>query len=270
MIRCAPVRWSFLVLLAFPAAASPIVQERVWSLEAEAVVTGAGQPGTVGHAAARIAGESPGTFEIGIPAAAGAPAAILRATASLVSWTEDGALLDLEVRVTPEGGGSLVATRRVAVREEGQQILDVYGDPRRHVLLALSGERTSRPAVRRLASPGAPVRFRLAIERVNGDQSVPLETNDLDTFVGEPVEYSFDLGPGSGDQKLRLVLTPIRLADDVIEFRAEMSGQLPGESGPLLLSRDQDVVASRGGTTILAALAGIPPSGYRFHIVPEF
>lgn len=199
------------------------------------------------------------------------PAIDVHLQVSLASASPDGSLtLRCESRAGAPGRAPLRASRDLHLSDEGAGIFEVYGDGEQRLLLALQGERVERPAVAAAPTVGAPVRFTVAVEGVAGDRSALLETNEMHTFVGASVEYSFNTGQGEGREAIRLVLLPESIAGDLITIRVEIGGVLPGASGPVLLNRTERIVASRRSTSFVAATAGTPPAGYRFQVTPDF
>src|SRR5262245_4315417 len=152
------------------------------------------------------------------------------------------------------------------VEGEGTALFEVVNDGRRRIVLALKTEPVDRPVVHRYAKVGAPVRFLVAVERVDGDKAVSLETNHLNTFVGQSVGYSFHLG----QEDVRLDLLPVSLSGDILTIQASISGSLPGSGTTSLVGRQERIVTSRMTTSAIAATAGTPPSGYRFQVTPDF
>jgi hypothetical protein len=136
--------------------------------------------------------------------------------------------------------------------------------------LTLHGEQVRRAVVRPLATIGAPVRFTIAVERVDGESIALLETNDLHTFVGQSVEYSFRQGQNEGLEAVRLSLLPVSLSGDTVTIDAEITGALPGAGGTSLANRTERIVASRRATCRVTATAGTPPAGYQFQVTPDF
>jgi len=124
--------------------------------------------------------------------------------------------------------------------------------------------------VRPPASVGAPVKFLIAVERVDGERIVLLETNELNTFVGQSVEYSFRLGQDEGLEAVRLALLPTATSGELVTIDAEISGALPGPGGTVLLSHRERIVASKRATSRVSATTGTPPAGYRFQVTPDF
>lgn len=195
----------------------------------------------------------------------------VRFDARLTSVSPDGeAVLACEASVTRTGGPLVRSSREIRLAEEGSGLFEVFGEGGRRLLLTLRGEQVTRAVVRPPSSIGAPVRFLVAIERVDGERIVPLETNELNTFVGQSVEYSFRLGQDEGLEAVRLSLLPTAMSGDLVTLEAEISGVLPGPGGPVLISRRERIVASKRATSRVSATTGAPPAGYRFLVTPEF
>jgi hypothetical protein len=169
-------------------------------------------------------------------------------------------------------GRRVVSNRDLAIREAGTQLVAIYEDDARRLVLAIHAEAGSRPMldVGEPVAVGEPVRLRVEVERVDGERLVALETNSLNTFVGQSVEYSFRRGTGSVAESVILIMTPERLAGDVAEIAVEVTGSLPGDPDRLLLARRETIVSSRGSTSALTVVSGEPAAGYRFRITPEF
>jgi len=97
-----------------------------------------------------------------------------------------------------------------------------------------------------------------------------LETNELHTFVGQSVEYSFRSGQDETLETVRLALLPSAISGDIMTIDASISGALPGAGGTVLLSRNERIAASRHSVSPIAATVGTPPAGYRFQVTPDF
>jgi len=160
------------------------------------------------------------------------------------------------------------SSRAFRLREGATRFLEVYGDARRRLILAVEAEQVTRPVLRTGPALGRPVRFRLEIERALGERFVPLETNRLDTFVGQAVTYSFTRGQDQELESLRIVLTPLRVEGESLDVEVRVAGTLPG--GPGSIDRKERLVASRGATSSFIVASGQTPSGFRFLITPEF
>ena len=169
-------------------------------------------------------------------------------------------------------GRRVVSNRDLVIREAGTQLVAIYEDDARRLVLAVRAEADSRPTldVGPSVAVGEPVRLRVDVERVDGERLIALETNDLHTFVGQSVEYSFRRGAGPVAESVILTMTPERLAGDVAEIAVEVTGSLPGDPDRLLLARRETIVSSRGSTSALTVVSGEPAAGYRFRITPEF
>jgi hypothetical protein len=93
----------------------------------------------------------------------------------------------------------------------------------RPTFLTLHAERVERPVVRAAPTPGAPVRFEIAVEGVAGDKSAVLETNEMRSFVGQSVEYSFQFGPAEGRESLRLILLPVSISEGMMTMEQSLT-----------------------------------------------
>jgi len=194
---------------------------------------------------------------------------VLRGTG--VAGPADGEhVLTLEAEFTPPDGPTTRARREFRLREGATSLFEIYGVDEERLTLGLRAERKVFGFERALKSVGQAVQFRLEVEAVRGADSHALETNYLNTFIGEPVEYSFNRGGGDSAESLRLILTPKRRRGDVVEVAIEVSGSLPGNGSRLLLSRSETLFTSRGATSGVTVTSGEPPMGYRFRIAPEF
>lgn len=140
----------------------------------------------------------------------------------------------------------------------------------RALVLAVEVHSGQRLAVRPAAAIGRPVHFHLEVERLQDGRVVPLETNDLNTFVADAVEYSFRRGGGDTEESVRVVLTPIRLEGDLAEVRVEVSGVLPGPAGRFVLNRSESLLITRGATSNFSALSDKTAAGYRFRVTTDF
>ena len=165
-------------------------------------------------------------------------------------------------------GREIHSARGLKLREGTTRFLEIYGDSRQKLILAVQAERITRSVVRAGPEVGRPVRFRLEIERAEGERSVSLETNVLDTFVGQGVSYSFERGEDQDLESLRIVLTPLRLLGEVAEVEVRVVGRLPGSPGRV--DRAQRLVTTRGSTSSFTVATGPYSSGYRFLITPDF
>jgi hypothetical protein len=253
-------------------AAPTVAVETHVLLTVDAMTVENGRSKTAGISrAAEISPVQPATIRFAVPWGKGGPPLEVRFEARLTSVTPEGeAVLFCESSVSRSGGTPVLASREVRFGEEGSALFEIFGEGERRLLLTLKGEQVGRAVVRPLASVGAPVKFNVAVERVDGERIVLLETNELNTFVGQSVEYSFRQGQDEGLEAVRLSLLPTSVAGDIVTIEADISGALPGIDGTVLLSRRERIVASRRATSRLTATTGTPPAGYRFQVTPDF
>jgi hypothetical protein len=252
-------------------AATPVTLETHLLLKIDALTVDTGQATTSATAPETEVGPRPERIDLVVPWGRDGTSVGVHVTATLMSISPDGeAVLRLESSVERPGRPPVAAAREIRLGEEGSGLFEVYGDGGRRLMLTLQAEKVSRAVVRPPAELGAPVRFAVEVLRVDGERIVLLETNDLRTFVGQPVEYSFRRGQGDGLETVRLNLRPVVVTDDVVTIDAEIDGALPGPGGTVLVSRRERIAASRQATSRLDATTGTPPAGYRFQVTPAF
>lgn len=224
-----------------------------------------------GRQQTEVGPNTPGSVDFVVPWRARGESVTVHLSLRLTSLVPGGeAVLMCESTAALPGSKPVAASREIRLADEGSGLFEVFGDGERRILLTLQGEQVERAVVRPPPAVGSPIRFMIAIERVDGERVVPLETNELHTFVGQSVEYSFHLGQGAGVEAVRLTVLPVSIAGDLVTIDAEISGALPGDGGTTLLSRRERIVASRRATSRLQATAGTPPAGYQFQVTPEF
>jgi hypothetical protein len=256
-----------------PGNATPAVAvETHFLLRIEALAVEKGQSTPAGVARDAEAGPSqPASVDLVVPWRPGEGSLNVHLEVRLTSFGPDGeAILFCASSATLAGSKPVVASREIRLAEEGSGLFEVFGDAERRLVLTLHGEKAERVVVRPPAVLGAPVRFLIAVERVDGERTLPLETDELNTFVGQSVEYSFRLGQDAGLEAVRLTLLPVAVSGDLLTIDAEISGALPGADGTTLVSRRERIVASRRATSRVSATAGTPPAGYQFQVTPEF
>lgn len=253
-------------------ATPPVVVETHVLLRIEALTVENGQSKPAGIAREAECGPSqPAALEFVVPWRADGASVTVHLDVRLTSFGPGGeAILFCESSATVLGSAPVAASREIRLAEEGSGLFEVFGDAERRLVLTLQGEKADRVVVRPPASVGAPVRFLIAVERVDGERIVPLETDELHTFVGQSVEYSFRQGQDAGLEAVRLTLLPVAVSGDLVTIDAEIGGALPGADGTTLVSRSERIVASRRTTSRLTATTGTPPAGYRFQVTPEF
>ncbi|HEX6852203.1 MAG TPA: hypothetical protein VF139_12450 [Candidatus Polarisedimenticolaceae bacterium] len=249
---------------------SPLVREPAWEVTVEWVRTGEGQtaslarqtltvlPGTEDRVRGTVAW--PGRGDLAMSASGRYERAGDETTPDRLAFTFEVAL----------GATPVTARRTYPMIDGGSEIVEVAREGEFALLALIRAERTWRARLRPVPSGVVPFIVNLAVSRLDGERVVALETNVLHTFVGEPVEYSFRFGAGDDEQILRVVLTPLRIDDDLADLRVQVTGKLPASPAPVVLSRDQRMVASRGSTSSLDVVSGDPPAGYRFSVTPDF
>lgn len=249
---------------------SPVVRVPAWEVSIEWVRTGEGSPATLARQTLTVA---PGREEIARatvawPGRGDLPiSAAGRYERAGDETTPDRLTFSFEVAL---GATPVRTSRTYAMADGGSELVEVAREGELALLALVRTERTWRASLRPVPSGVVPFVVNLAVSRVDGERVVPLETNVLHTFVGDPVEYSFRFGAGDDEQILRVVLTPLRVDDDLADLRVQVTGKLPAVPAPVVLSRDQRLVASRGATSSLDVVSGSPPSGYRFSVTPDF
>jgi hypothetical protein len=250
----------------------PIALETHVVLRIEALTVERGQSKTAGTPQeVEIGPSQAAAIDLVVPWGADRATVTVHFDARLTSLTPDGeAVLLCESSATRSGRAPVVASREIRLADDGSGLFEIFGDGERRLLLTLQGEQVRRAVVRPQTSVGAPVRFVIAVERVDGERIVLLETNELHTFVGQSVEYSFRLGQDEGLQAVRLAVLPVAISGDLVTIEAEISGALPGSGGTVLVSHRERIVASRRATSRLEATTGVPPAGYRFQVTPDF
>lgn len=176
----------------------------------------------------------------------------------------------LESLVTLPDGKKVRAEREMVFDESYTSLFEVYRERSRTLVLAVKAEhyRDTRLTVAR--DPGAPIQFQLEIQRVEGDQSIALETNRMNTFVGDPVTYSFQIGEHGEGVSLSIRLTPQKLYGDVAQIEVDVSGMLSDGEETTMISRTEDWLTTRGATSSLSVAIGEPPTGFKFLVTPWF
>jgi hypothetical protein len=117
---------------------------------------------------------------------------------------------------------------------------------------------------------GDPVRFLLDVQWLEDGHGASLETNQLSTFVGQQVTYSFDLGQTDVAQAIHIGLKPLRVYNDIVQIEMEIAGKLPEGDGMKLISRTEQWLSSRGQVSTVDVVAGDPPKGFRFVVTAQF
>ena len=178
--------------------------------------------------------------------------------------------LSLEAELELPDGRKHRAKRDLSLREGATSLFEVFREGSSRLTLALEVERKEWRIAESPPEVGEAVGFVLEVQGVCGEQVATLETNELNTFIGERIEYSFKRGEEDDEESVQLRLTPVRREGDVVEITVEVMGSLPGDDGRLLLSRSETLFTSRGASSTFEVTHGIPPAGYRFLITPQF
>jgi hypothetical protein len=210
------------------------------------------------------------SIDLRVPWSGATVAIDVRLTMRVKDVSTDAVTLVCSSVASPGDAGPVRAGRDFRFGDDGTSLFEVYGDGNGRLLLTIHAERVERPVARAAPTPGDAVRFGVAVEGVAGEQSMVLETNEMRSFVGQSVEYSFQFGPAEGRESLRLVLLPVSISGGMMTMEAKISGVLPSPGGPTLIDRTDRIVVSRGATTFVQATVGTPPSGYRFQVTPDF
>lgn len=250
----------------------PVVMETHVVVRVDALTVGDGPPEATGvSGTAEVGPASRQTITLRVPWGAGTEAVDVSVKLAIRSIDPSGEVtLSCASSSSRTGRPAITAARELLLGDEGSGLFEVFGEGGRRILLTLHGETVQRPVVQTYATPGDPVRFKIAVEGVEGERSAVLETNEVHSFVGQSVEYSFQAGPSEGREVIRLVLLPVAITGDMITIQADVSGVLPGADGPAMLSRSEHIVATRGSTSAVVATVGTPPAGYRFQVTPDF
>jgi len=167
-------------------------------------------------------------------------------------------------------GKTFEGEREFAMREGSSYLMEAFAHEGQRLVAALRVETESGPVVIQAATVGQRIGFELEVARMTDNRAIPLETNQLNTFVGEAVEYSFRRGAGAELETLLLRLRPVRIDHDLAEVEFELSGSLPGLPSRLVLDRRELLYTSRNATSSIEVTAGAPVEGYRFRVTPRF
>ncbi len=185
-----------------------------------------------------------------------------------------GRFVRLESELLEADGRTTRAVREIAFEDEFASITTLFEVARVEsgpLTLAVAGEVTMRTSLSARPVVGPPVQFLLEIQWVENGNSTSLETDQLQTFVGQSVSYSFRLGRPGEAESGSVRLLPVQLIGDTLRIEVEMSGTLPdGEDSIAIISRTEEWLSTSGATSSLALQTGEPPKGFRFRITPRF
>ncbi len=272
-VRLSPLSGFVLIAAAWtrPACGAEVAFEPRVAVVADVVLSDDGRMTPLGRVEVEFAPGTGGSGERTIPwPSARAPSKLVLDVSGARDESGDAMPVRLVATVTVPGAEPVSTTRNLTLREGSSEIVDVYALDRARLVLTLHGERRQVPVVRAAPAVGEPVAMRLEVLRVVGEREISLETNDLSSLVGQSVEYLLDFSEPGHPESVRLELTPVRIAGEIVEIRIEISGTLPTGGAPLVVNRTQNLVTSRGATSAVAVTAGSPPAGYRFRVTPRF
>ena len=257
-----------------PADATPPVQvTRHVNIEVEfSPINASPAPGTKPAALSVIARpREPGETEFGLnwPDPDSSCRLKLRVSQDRPSGRQAHAAL-VEAELVLAGGRKVLSSRKLEFDEDQTALFELYRVGDRSLTLVVEARAEEETVVSRRSTVGAPIRFMVEIQRVAAGRSITLESDFLQTFVGEPISYSFRLGATPDADSVHLTLKPLRISGSLLEIEVDTSGTLPGENGPLLLGRRENLIASQGAVSTLSFESGDPPTGYRFLVTAEF
>lgn len=194
----------------------------------------------------------------------------------LISTVEAGSndtphRLTVEAEWQSTDGRPQHARRTLQVRDGGAAFVELWSSGRRRLTIAVQAALELRAEPIGAPSVGAAVAFQVRISAVLPSGTVDLETNDMTTFLGQPVAYSFRRGSGREFETLRLSLVPVGIHADALEFELELTGTVRDPNGDAVsVAIRRNVFATEGAVTEVQAPEGLPQSGYRFAIVTAF
>lgn len=191
----------------------------------------------------------------------------LQASAWERPGTDDHAV-ELKAELTMPDGPRVRTSKRLTFDDRTTSLFELYRLGEASLTLVVEAEVTEETVVTRHPEVGPPVAFHLEIQRMQAGTPISLETNELNTFVGQTVSYSFSLGEEA--DSARITLKPLRLTAEVVEIEVQTSGTLPGEEELLVLGKTEHWIASRGAISTLTFESGDPPTGYRFLVTAHF
>jgi hypothetical protein len=194
----------------------------------------------------------------------------LHVTGTMIESGAGAPAVQLELRAAAPDGTVAHARRTIAVDQGGATILEVGRRRRATLVFAVTAALEREPRLAAPPVPGSPCLLVLEIQRLRGDEALTLETNQLATFVGEPVSYAFRLGDTGVGDALEVRLEPRRLIGDIAEIEIQVTGTLPDAEQLVAISRREQWHMSRGAASELSIEVGEPPVGYRFKVTPYF
>ena len=184
-----------------------------------------------------------------------------------------GSRVRLEAEMLDDAGAVLSRAAREMLfsGETATALFEVARRGDRVLTLAVEAERALEVGFSAYPVIGAPVQFRVEIQWVERGEPVTLETNVLNSFIGQPVSYAFRLGATGEAEALSLRLNPARLVGDTLRIEVEVSGTLPDADGEVtVVGRTEQWISSPDALSTLSLAEGDPPTGFRFLVTPRF
>jgi len=179
-------------------------------------------------------------------------------------------VIDLSADIVLSDGREVHASRTIRVSEPATTLFEVFSQDERALTLALQTEIATETVIPSAPTVGRRVLLELEIQRVIEGRAISLERNQLNTFEGEQVSYSFKLGESGVADAMLVRLRPMGITGSLTRIEIEVSGSLPSESGTNVIDRREVWMTSRDSTSTFAVETGDPPTGYRFLVTPRF
>ncbi|MCP3979719.1 MAG: hypothetical protein GY716_10390 [bacterium] len=176
----------------------------------------------------------------------------------------------IDARLRTPDGREVTEARTLGFSERSTTLFEVFRIAGKPLTVAIDLDVTMETRVSPMPVADRPVLLRLEIQRVDGESTISLETNDLRTLVGRSTSYSFRLGSLPESEAAEIRLRPLRVVGELIELQAQVSGTLPDGERVTLAARNEQWVITRGTTSALSFETGEPPQGYRFLVTPDF
>jgi hypothetical protein len=187
--------------------------------------------------------------------------------------TPAGERVRLHAELVGADGPPTKATREITIGEEGSgtTLFEIARTRSGVLTVAVTGEMTRETSFAARPTVGRPVSFELEIRWLEAGEPVSLETNRLNTFLGQSVSYAFKLGNVGEAESIGLRLLPERLLGDALRIDVEVGGTLPdGADGLSVVARREQWLATSGTTSTLSLASGEPPTGFQFLVTPRF
>jgi hypothetical protein len=162
------------------------------------------------------------------------------------------------------------ATQEIVFSEPSTGLFEVYRVAGESLTLVIEFDTVQHIKLAHYPELTAPVLFLLEVQRVIADRVISLETNRLQSFIDQPVSYSFKLGETDEAAAIRLQLTPVRISGTLLELEVEISGTMPGDDAIAVAGRGERLIVSKHTPSTIAFESGNPSDGYRFIVTAVF